>query len=62
MVTKLIFFPNQYVEWILAFLEKSNFDYVNNNNNKHNNYVILKSAISQNFMKNKKWRCKALIL
>ena len=27
MVTKLIFFPNQYVEWILAFLEKSDFDY-----------------------------------
>ena len=27
MVTKLIFFPNQYVEWILAFSEKSDFDY-----------------------------------
>ena len=27
MVTKLIFSPNQYVEWILAFLEKSDFDY-----------------------------------
>ena len=27
MVTKLIFFPNQYVELILAFLEKSDFDY-----------------------------------
>ena len=27
MVTKFIFFPNQYVAWILAFLEKSDFDY-----------------------------------
>ena len=27
MVTKLIFFPNQYVEWILAFLGISEFDY-----------------------------------
>ena len=27
MVTKLIFSPNQYVEWILDFLEISDFDY-----------------------------------
>ena len=27
MVKKLIFFPSQYVEWILAFLEIRDFDY-----------------------------------